>query len=434
MDTVTLRWLFSGLFSLLNNGAAFFFLGAFLTRTLRPLPFAALWAADTLMLSFANGAGLGPVLTGALFIGTKLIFCFLLYEGRRVYQWVLPLVLPFLFLGANCVSAALLWLVWMRGPLWMQDPYFLTQTLFIAKLLLLTALFLLRRLIRLRRLGKIPPAALLAPLVFPLSGALVLVLCARMSLYLPMARRRELLAIALAVGLADVTLIFLLDWMEKSARQKTRLQLLEQQQKLQLESIEALRDSYGALRKNAHDYNRHLTLLAQLLAEDKPEQARDYLDQILDAQTRRVLAVNSHHPIVDAVFNQHYYAAQKAGIEMEFAVNDLSALKVSAEDLVVLLSNLLDNAQEACHKVRTPKIQVQLTRNQNTGEVFLSVRNTSPFVRLAKGQLPATDKPDPLLHGCGLANVQTVLKNLDAESAFDWSDGWFQFTAAFFEA
>lgn len=78
--------------------------------------------------------------------------------------------------------------------------------------------------------------------------------------------------------------------------------------------------------------------------------AEEYLEKITEQQTDRLFLVNTHHPILDALFNTKAAEATQKKISIDFEVNDLSKLPFDASDMVVLLSNLLDNAIEACQQ------------------------------------------------------------------------------------
>ena len=117
-------------------------------------------------------------------------------------------------------------------------------------------------------------------------------------------------------------------------------------------------------------------------------------------------------------------AAEARGIEVRFAVNDLSALPFDQADLTVLLANLLDNAIEACEKCPQPRsIEVRALQEES---FFFSVRNTSLPVDIQDGHIPTT-KPDPRLHGFGLPNVKAIVEKYHGTCAMQYADGWFQF-------
>lgn len=376
MDLMLKRWALCAVFSCMNNGIALLWLGALLpcAKKKRSSEFWLCWSIDTLVLFCANGAGMNPFFTGALFVATKLLLTQLFYEGTRIQKWLVPLFLPLAFLAANMASAAILWTTQMLPRIWIQkNPYFIEQSLWIAKCLLLLVGLLLRQLVPLRRSKNIPWWALLTPLILPLASFLILIETERLSRPKYVAHTYELWLMTGLVGVINLTTFFLIRWMGKVAQ--------------------------------------------------------DYLTRLIHQQTQRVLAVNTHNPIVDAIFNRYYYAAKREAVEIEFSVNDLSGLALPAEDLAVVLSNLLDNAMEACACLRTEKhIQVEMTRDAVQQEVFLSLRNTSLPVNIEGNRILST-KSDPTQHGYGLKNVQSVLEKYGADSVMDYRDGWFQFTA-----
>lgn len=61
-------------------------------------------------------------------------------------------------------------------------------------------------------------------------------------------------------------------------------------------------------------------------------------------------AIDTNNVIVNTILNEKYNEMMDKGIIFVFRINDLSSIKIEDEDLVVILSNLLDNAIEACQK------------------------------------------------------------------------------------
>ena len=127
-----------------------------------------------------------------------------------------------------------------------------------------------------------------------------------------------------------------------------------------MEGTTALEKAYRAQREASHEFQHHLQALHDLLNNAQSLAARDYVQKLQTVQTVRVLAVNSHHPVIDAILNQKYQNAKDLGIDMHIQVNDLSSVALPADVLVVLLSNLLDNAVEACQKVQNPTVSCEI--------------------------------------------------------------------------
>ena len=234
--------------------------------------------------------------------------------------------------------------------------------------------------------------------------------------------------IAFTCGLilaANAALLYLLDRMERAIETKENLLALGQQIQLQAKNMEAASRLYAEQRHKVHDFRAHLNTVQSLLLNQEYEAAEQYLRSVTTMQTDRLFLVNSHHAILDALFNTKATEAIKKGISIDFEVNDLSALPLDVSDMVVLFANLLDNATEACEKLESEKtIHVSAVLRQS---FFFSVRNTSAPVKIHDGNIRTT-KSNPALHGFGLSNIKLILNKYAADFIMDYADGWFQFT------
>ena len=228
------------------------------------------------------------------------------------------------------------------------------------------------------------------------------------------------------LAVANVAIIYLIGVMEKNTRQLQENALLHQQMEIQTKSIIALERNYRNQRKATHEYKHQLQTIHDLLENEKVADAKAYVGQLQELQTTRIFTVNSRHPIVDAVLNHKHQTAKEHGIDFQIQVNDLSQIAIGADELVVLLSNLLDNAIEACCRIPNHRaIQCSILFD---GTLFLSVRNTSNPVIIIGDTIPTSKTPKEE-HGFGLSRIQMILKQLGAEYTFTYEDGWFDFVA-----
>mgnify|MGYP002247243359 FL=1 len=138
--------------------------------------------------------------------------------------------------------------------------------------------------------------------------------------------------------------------MEYAASEREQLLMLNQQIQLQSKNMTSASELYSAQRKKVHDFRAHLNILNRLMKNQEYSAAEEYLEKITEQQTDRLFLVNTHHPILDALFNTKAAEATQKKISIDFEVNDLSNLPFDVSDMVVLLSNLLDNAIEACQQ------------------------------------------------------------------------------------
>lgn len=223
----------------------------------------------------------------------------------------------------------------------------------------------------------------------------------------------------------NVAVLYFLERMEKAVENQERIFALEQQLHFQAKNMEAASQLYTAQRHKVHDFRAHLNTLQDLLQNQEYTAAVQYLSSVTKEQTERLFLVNSHHTILDALFNTKATEALRKGIDIGFELNDLSALPFDVSDMVVLFSNLLDNAIEACERVNGDRvIRVSVVLKQS---FLFSVQNTALPVEI-KNNTVQTTKPNTSIHGFGLSNIKLILNKYHADFVMDYTDGWFQFT------
>ncbi len=225
---------------------------------------------------------------------------------------------------------------------------------------------------------------------------------------------------------ANIAMLYIISGIERATVHEQDARLLKQQISLQTENYTALKRNYSMQRKATHEFERHIQVLRDLLDREEYDSAKTYVQALQANRTLRIFCINSNNPIIDVVLNQKHQLAQENGITMRVQVNDLSSVSYQTDELVVLLSNLLDNAIEAC--LRTDRHREILCSILEEDGVYISVRNTSEPVTIVNGEI-ATSKPNTAEHGFGLPAVKYILERLNAEYTFAYKDGWFQFVA-----
>lgn len=226
--------------------------------------------------------------------------------------------------------------------------------------------------------------------------------------------------------IANIAMLYVINAIEKTTMHEQETRLLKQQISIQAENYSALKDNYSAQRKATHEFERHIQVLRDLLDREEYDSVKNYVRGLQANRTLRVFCINSNNPVIDVVLNQKYQLAQENGIMMRVQVNDLSSIPYQADEFVVLLSNLLDNAIEAC--LRTDRQREILCSILEEDGVYFSIRNTSEPVAIVNGGI-VTSKPNTAEHGFGLPAVKYILERLRAEYTFAYKDGWFQFVA-----
>lgn len=227
------------------------------------------------------------------------------------------------------------------------------------------------------------------------------------------------------LALVNIGVAYFSSEMEKTARQETELIMLNQQIEIQSSNIQALEKGYRTQRSIIHEHRSQLQTILGLLLQNDSETAYQYINNLLGQQTKRIFPINTHHSLIDALLNQKYQIAREKGIDFHFEVNDLSSLQLDPNKIIVLLSNLIDNAIEGCCRYTTTQtIACRIILEPDILQI--SIKNTSPPIRISGKTIP-TSKVPASEHGFGIPQILYIIESFHGTSVFDYSDGWFIF-------
>ena len=165
-----------------------------------------------------------------------------------------------------------------------------------------------------------------------------------------------------------------------------------------------------------------------LLDQDDLKGARTYLASVSKLVAAGTTIMDTHNPLLDSILSKKYEEAAQKGVTVYFDLCDLKEIPFDGMDMVIVLSNLLDNAIRAAAQALPPEVYVRIRKTPE--EYLLSVRNrVQDDLDLEDNKLPGTTKKESG-HGMGLANVQEVLRKYGAEYTVSCRDRWFRFTCA----
>lgn len=197
---------------------------------------------------------------------------------------------------------------------------------------------------------------------------------------------------------------------------------------LEEERATALLDSYTMQRRLTHEFTNHMGALSALLEQEDLNGAREYIASVSKTVAAGTTIMNTHNPLLDSLLSKKYEQADVLGVKLFFDLCDLKELPFSGTDLVILTSNILDNALRAA--AEADPAEVYMRAREVNGEFILSVRNrVKEDVPLEEGKLPRSTKKDPG-HGMGLANAKEALERYGGEYALSCRDRWFRFTCS----
>lgn len=245
----------------------------------------------------------------------------------------------------------------------------------------------------------------------------------------------DLKTIPIIVELTCIGLLFSLlivfKFLEDAARYGKNVRenaLIKTQLDIEMKSLVSLKNSYDTQRRFMHDYKNHVTTIYQMLNSQSYDQALSYVKNLSGEVFYSLYRIKTNNDIIDAILNQKDQIAQKRGIIMDVQAGDLSTLNLAAENLVIIIANVLDNAIEACEKIKTKKIIAVKMIIENGTFIFSVINPVSSPVKIVNGRITTT-KEDIITHGLGFQNIALTLRKCNGDYEIDCTEQQFQFTA-----
>ena len=217
---------------------------------------------------------------------------------------------------------------------------------------------------------------------------------------------------------------YLCTYMARIVRSDMELETMRYQ-KSYYQEVES---SQETVRRMRHDMKNHLGVVEMLVRGGEYEKAEQYLhglDQEFASRTRIYCA----DPVVNTVLNAKMEKAEGSGISCEYQVDLEEALPLDDIELCSLFANTLDNAVEACEKIRErEKSRISLKARCRNGHFSCEIGNSKENKITEKNGNFETDKDDRSSHGIGLRNVRQIVQKYRGEMDVSYTEDTFSVT------
>ena len=187
---------------------------------------------------------------------------------------------------------------------------------------------------------------------------------------------------------------------------------------------EKVEESQNQIRRLYHDMNNHLYNIQMM--NKSSEDASDYIvslqNELKEARKTRV----SGNSLFDIIVDEKMNICKNKGIEFDIDVDSKNTGFIKNMDMSSILSNILDNAIEACDKMTSNKKYIKLT-SMWADDMFVIICENSKENEIKKiGDRFITDKLNKSEHGIGIKSVEKSVKNYDGNMMIFCDDSLFK--------
>ena len=217
--------------------------------------------------------------------------------------------------------------------------------------------------------------------------------------------------IILAIGLIALNIlvfVFLKNDINRQLEAERGRQLYSHAKELQ-DVYQQLNTERNRLAAENHEFKNLVSSWRALLEEGEYSKLDKMLIDVDGRSASRINVISTGNITFDTVINAKYYEAIDKGISFDFVLDDLSEITLDDADLIILVSNVYNNAIEACVKAMKTQssrseISTKCIIKHNT--LFFTVRNTFNG-HLNKDM--STTKQDRIRHGYGISAIKGVI-------------------------
>lgn len=211
------------------------------------------------------------------------------------------------------------------------------------------------------------------------------------------------------------------------ARQDAEMQAMALRESYAMENLEIMRQSQEETRRQRHEITHHLTLLEGMLSQKQDERAADYIQSLLTEAVALPSDSYSDNMVLNAIAGYYLNAAKSEGIRVETDIRAKTELPLKDEELCILLTNLLENALEACRAMPPAQDRFISLGVFSDGEhLHITCENSTDVnaVVSTDGTIH-TSKSDAKSHGYGLPAMRRIIEKHYGAMHTSCADGRF---------
>lgn len=203
------------------------------------------------------------------------------------------------------------------------------------------------------------------------------------------------------------------------------------QAKGQIDMYRSISENFDNQKRKTHEYKNQILCIESLLAKKHYEELEGYINGIHGSLNKELDSINTNNVIVNTILNIKYQEAREKGIVFVFRINDLSDIGISDDDIITVLSNLLDNAIEACEGCTDKKV-IWMKFVKEHDNVIIAVKNTfNHVIHHENGEIRTTKISQKDEHGVGIKNIIRIIEKYGGEYIIKDKDNLFLFSIMF---
>lgn len=271
-----------------------------------------------------------------------------------------------------------------------------------------------------RKQASMPPKYWIMLLLFPIFSLFIII---STDILMVLANIHDIKYISLLVIIIFGLLYFNTVVFEFIDSYSSKLQLKAAEELIakQEENYKLLANNETMLRTLNHNINKHMTIMQNMIDNHYISEPQEFIQSLKSLSALPLGITYTNDITFDSILNIECKKAVAANIKYTVKVNRIvEPLNILAADKSTILCNAIDNAIEACCKVREKFIIIDIASDKQ--HIKIQIENSSLPIKI-KSNTILTTKKNTALHGFGLKSIKQTIKKYNGYLKISYKDG-----------
>ncbi len=198
--------------------------------------------------------------------------------------------------------------------------------------------------------------------------------------------------------------------------ERLRISIIEKQNKYYEQQLLTINNLNKASKSVKHDYKNHISIIKSLIDNEEFEKLKDYTYDICSKIDNIEKMYFTENIIINSILTFKVDNIKENNINYNFNIKIPKDLKISHVDITIIISNLLDNAIEACIRdLKTINKHINFSLQLKNNLLIIKCNNTFDGIlkKTSKGIISRKMNDINIDCGIGLFNIENIVKKYD---------------------
>ncbi|MBG0117644.1 GHKL domain-containing protein [Clostridioides difficile] len=304
----------------------------------------------------------------------------------------------------------------------LEENFYRYESLFISKVFLFFMLFIYKTTFNSVKIGR-KEIYLSIPIVSNLLSFIIFYKCIFSFVNISASTKFDIMIMALLLTASNIALIVGIVKMLRD--NKKYLELLKLQEKTNLEHnyYQNVKNNYIKTKELYHDMKNHLICIKEMSKNNYD--TSNYIKNLEKKLDKYNNMFDTGNIALNIILKEKKELYMKKEIRFITGIDFTQCNFINEEDVCSIFSNAIDNAIEACDKIKEGNKSISLQGRLINNFFAIKISNTKSNTIIEKNKCLITSKKNKEFHGLGIKSIKNTLEKYSGTSTIEFTDTMF---------